>query len=128
MIINYEYIHLCTFIRVLQVTLVQCSYATQKGKDSRSSYRTRFGKLPYSNYFGYKSCSQMCQNSLTFHDVLSLIFSQYVTLEEIYNGCVKKMKISRRVMQADGSPKKEDKYVSISVKPGWKSGTKVTCK
>ena len=70
----------------------------------------------------------MCQNSLTFHDVLSLIFSQYVTLEEIYNGCVKKMKISRRVMQADGSPKKEDKYVSISVKPGWKSGTKVTCK
>lgn len=36
------------------------------------------------------------------------------------------MKISRRVLQADGSPKKEDKYVSISVKPGWKNGTKVT--
>ena len=29
-------------------------------------------------------------------------------------------------MQPDGTPKKEDKYVSISVKPGWKSGTKVT--
>lgn len=50
----------------------------------------------------------------------------YVTLEEIYNGCVKKMKISRRVLQPDGTPRKEDKYVSISVKPGWKSGTKVT--
>lgn len=71
----------------------------------------------------------------------------YVTLEEINSGCVKKMKISRRVLQTDGSPKKEDKYVSIgdcqprwrrwltffnyfqvsiSVKPGWKSGTKVT--
>lgn len=50
----------------------------------------------------------------------------YVTLEEINTGCVKKMKISRRVMQPDGSSKKEDKYVSISVKPGWKSGTKVT--
>ncbi|XP_030383687.1 dnaJ protein homolog 1 isoform X2 [Scaptodrosophila lebanonensis] len=50
----------------------------------------------------------------------------YVTLEEIYHGCVKKMKISRRVVQADGSSKKEDKYVSISIKPGWKSGTKVT--
>lgn len=49
-----------------------------------------------------------------------------MTLEEIYHGCVKKMKISRRVLQADGTPKKEDKYVSISVKPGWKSGTKVT--
>lgn len=50
----------------------------------------------------------------------------YVTLEEINSGCVKKMKISRRVLQPDGTPKKEDKYVSISVKPGWKSGTKVT--
>lgn len=36
------------------------------------------------------------------------------------------MKISRRVIQPDGSPKKEDKYVSIAVRPGWKSGTKVT--
>lgn len=36
------------------------------------------------------------------------------------------MKISRRIIQADGTPKKEDKYVSIAIKPGWKSGTKVT--
>lgn len=50
----------------------------------------------------------------------------YATLEEINKGCVKKMKISRRVLQADGSPKKEDKLVSIAIKPGWKSGTKVT--
>uniref|UniRef100_D3TPW8 Molecular chaperone n=1 Tax=Glossina morsitans morsitans TaxID=37546 RepID=D3TPW8_GLOMM len=50
----------------------------------------------------------------------------YVMLEEIYHGCVKKMKISRRVQLPDGTSKKEDKYVSISIKPGWKSGTKVT--
>ena len=51
----------------------------------------------------------------------------YVTLEEIYHGCVKKMKISRRIIQqTDGAPKKEDKLVSISIKPGWKAGTKVT--
>ncbi|EDW03746.1 dnaJ protein homolog 1 isoform X2 [Drosophila grimshawi] len=50
----------------------------------------------------------------------------YVTLEEIYHGCVKKMKISRRVVHADGSSKKEDKVLQISIKPGWKSGTKVT--
>lgn len=50
----------------------------------------------------------------------------YVTLEEINSGCIKKMKISRRVIQADGTPKKEDKYVHISIKRGWKSGTKVT--
>lgn len=71
----------------------------------------------------------------------------YVTLDEIYSGCTKKMKISRRVTGTDGESyryslfpiwvnihfvrfvgksKKEDKYVSINVKPGWKSGTKVT--
>lgn len=36
------------------------------------------------------------------------------------------MKISRRVQQPDGTSQKEDKCVSISIKPGWKSGTKVT--
>lgn len=46
----------------------------------------------------------------------------YVTLEEINKGCVKKMKISRRVIQPDGTPKKEDKLVNIAIKPGWKSG------
>jgi len=50
----------------------------------------------------------------------------YVTLEEIYNGCSKKMKISRNVLQPDGSSKKEDKYVNINVQPGWKAGTRVT--
>lgn len=50
----------------------------------------------------------------------------YVKLEEIYHGCVKKMKISRHVIQPDGSSKKEDKVLQISIKPGWKSGTKVT--
>lgn len=36
------------------------------------------------------------------------------------------MKISRRILQADGTPKKEDKLVNIAIKPGWKSGTRVT--
>lgn len=36
------------------------------------------------------------------------------------------MKISRRVIQPDGTPKKEDKLVNIAIKPGWKSGTRVT--
>lgn len=36
------------------------------------------------------------------------------------------MKISRTVMQPDGSSRKEEKVLNISVKPGWKSGTKIT--
>ncbi|XP_066587755.1 dnaJ protein homolog 1 [Prorops nasuta] len=50
----------------------------------------------------------------------------YISLEEILKGCTKKMKISRRVVQADGSTKKEDKFLTINVKPGWKAGTKIT--
>lgn len=47
-------------------------------------------------------------------------------MEDIYHGCVKKMKISRRITEANGSSRKEEKCVSINIKPGWKSGTKVT--
>lgn len=50
----------------------------------------------------------------------------YVTLEEINKGCTKKMKISRRVLQPDGSLKKEEKVLTINIKPGWKAGTKIT--
>jgi len=43
------------------------------------------------------------------------------TLEELYSGTTKKMKISRKM--ADGSW--EPKVIEIAVKAGWKSGTKI---
>jgi len=50
-----------------------------------------------------------------------------VALEDIATGCTKKMKITRRVLNSDGkSTRSEDKVLSIDVKPGWKSGTKIT--
>ena len=36
------------------------------------------------------------------------------------------MKITRRVVANDGTVRKEDKVLAINVKPGWKSGTKIT--
>lgn len=50
----------------------------------------------------------------------------YVTLEDIEKGCVKKMKISRNIVSADGNQRKEEKVLNITVKPGWKAGTKIT--
>lgn len=50
----------------------------------------------------------------------------FVTLEDIYKGVTKRMKISRRVVSNDGSVRKEEKVLTINVKPGWKSGTKIT--
>uniref|UniRef100_A0A182NK77 J domain-containing protein n=1 Tax=Anopheles dirus TaxID=7168 RepID=A0A182NK77_9DIPT len=50
----------------------------------------------------------------------------YVSLEDVNAGCHKKMKISKMVMGQDGSARKEEKILSINVKPGWKAGTKIT--
>lgn len=53
----------------------------------------------------------------------------YLTLEEIYHGCIKKMKISRRVMHDDGHTSSiRDKILTIVVKKGWQEGTKVIFK
>ncbi|XP_054995272.1 dnaJ homolog subfamily B member 4 isoform X2 [Sorex araneus] len=50
-----------------------------------------------------------------------------VSLEEIYNGCTKRMKISRRKLNPDGrSFRTEDKILTIEIKKGWKEGTKIT--
>ena len=49
-----------------------------------------------------------------------------VTLEEIFTGVEKKMKISRKVYSEDNTVRSEEKVLKIQVKPGWKSGTKIT--
>lgn len=49
-----------------------------------------------------------------------------VTLEEVNSGCVKKMKITRKRLNHDGSTSHQDKILTIEVKKGWKEGTKIT--
>ena len=49
-----------------------------------------------------------------------------LTLEELYHGCTKKMKITRNRLDDRGQPQPTPKVVEIAVRPGWKAGTKVT--
>ena len=49
-----------------------------------------------------------------------------LTLEELYRGCVKNLKITKQVINPDGTRSAQDKIVTITVKPGWKEGTKIT--
>lgn len=50
-----------------------------------------------------------------------------LSLEEVFHGCTKKMKISRRVMNEDGLTSSiRDKILTITVKKGWKQGTRIT--
>jgi len=79
------------------------------------------GKTPYrSQSFNVGSKpSQKQQDPPVEHDL-------YVSLDDICKGVTKRMKISRRVVAGDGTAKKEEKVLTINVKPGWKSGTKIT--
>ncbi|XP_061762389.1 dnaJ homolog subfamily B member 5 [Nerophis ophidion] len=50
-----------------------------------------------------------------------------VSLEEIFHGCTKRMKITRRRLNPDGRTlRAEDKILNIVIKKGWKEGTKIT--
>lgn len=48
------------------------------------------------------------------------------TLEELYNGTKKKMKITRNVPKPDGRLEVETEVLLVEVLPGWKRGTKMT--
>ncbi|XP_050364554.1 uncharacterized protein LOC126783178 isoform X1 [Argentina anserina] len=48
------------------------------------------------------------------------------SLEELYSGSTRKMKISRTVVDANGRQASETEILTIDVKPGWKKGTKIT--
>ncbi|XP_049746186.1 dnaJ homolog subfamily B member 13 isoform X2 [Elephas maximus indicus] len=51
----------------------------------------------------------------------------YLSLEDLFFGCTKKIKISRRVLNPDGySSTIKDKILTIDVKPGWRQGTRIT--
>uniref|UniRef100_UPI00398F89C3 dnaJ homolog subfamily B member 1-like isoform X1 n=2 Tax=Pristiophorus japonicus TaxID=55135 RepID=UPI00398F89C3 len=50
-----------------------------------------------------------------------------VSLEEVYNGCTKKMKIRRKRLNPDRhTSRQEDTILTIEIKKGWKEGTKIT--
>ncbi|KAJ7519013.1 hypothetical protein O6H91_20G019200 [Diphasiastrum complanatum] len=48
------------------------------------------------------------------------------TLEELYSGSTRKMKISRNIADASGKTIPVEEILTIDVKPGWKKGTKIT--
>ncbi|KAJ1729754.1 Molecular chaperone (DnaJ super) [Coemansia biformis] len=47
------------------------------------------------------------------------------TLEDLYSGVTKKLKVTRRVCGPDGAITPAEKTLSVEIRPGWKSGTKI---
>ncbi|CAA0820829.1 DNAJ heat shock family protein [Striga hermonthica] len=48
------------------------------------------------------------------------------SLEELYSGSTRKMKISRNVLDSQGKLQVLEEILTIDIKPGWKKGTKIT--
>lgn len=49
------------------------------------------------------------------------------TLEELYVGCAKRLKVTRKRLCEDGrTTRMDEKILEINVKPGWKPGTTIT--
>ena len=51
-----------------------------------------------------------------------------VTLENVYQGVTKKLKIGRNILSPSGESQHVEETVEINIKPGWKEGTKITFK
>uniref|UniRef100_A0AAY4BT39 Chaperone DnaJ C-terminal domain-containing protein n=1 Tax=Denticeps clupeoides TaxID=299321 RepID=A0AAY4BT39_9TELE len=50
----------------------------------------------------------------------------FLDLEDLFHGCAKKIKISRKVMNEDGHTSSiRDTILTVNVKPGWTEGTKI---
>ncbi|KAM4727011.1 dnaJ homolog subfamily B member 13 [Anableps anableps] len=50
----------------------------------------------------------------------------HLSLDDLFHGCVKKIKISRRVMNENGLTSSiKDKILTVEVKPGWNDGTRI---
>merc|ERR1712018_483652 len=71
------------------------------------------------NMYGNMGKQEMVKEKTIEKEVL-------VSLEDIATGCQKKLKINKNIYREDGSVSKESKVITLDVKAGWKSGTKVT--
>ncbi|XP_061342402.1 uncharacterized protein LOC133288618 [Gastrolobium bilobum] len=65
--------------------------------------------------------------SILKDEKLGVVESKLVcTLEELYKGCRRKLKISRAVPDEFGKLKSVDEILKVDIEPGWKKGTKIT--
>lgn len=96
------------------------------GDDFGDSSRVSSSSFPTSNLFGQRFPSAQPSMPKKVRQDPPIERDLLISLEEIAIGCKKKMKITRRVTSENGQMYKEDKILAIDVKPGWKSGTKIT--
>uniref|UniRef100_A0A8C4ZD33 DnaJ heat shock protein family (Hsp40) member B1b n=1 Tax=Gadus morhua TaxID=8049 RepID=A0A8C4ZD33_GADMO len=85
------------------------------------------GRNPFDQLFGNRLPRSFSGTSLTKRQDPPVVHDLQVTLEEVFSGCVKKMKISHQRLNPDRrSWRTQDKILEVEIKKGWKEGTKIT--
>jgi DnaJ-class molecular chaperone len=103
-------------------------------KDPYDIFSGFFGTAnPFSNYFGDASEKK----NPVFDDGRNkavrreepFAVNLYCSLEELYSGCTKRQRITRKRLSADGKKTVSDEVVkTVQIAAGWKEGTKITFK
>ncbi|KAJ4874127.1 DNAJ heat shock family protein [Raphanus sativus] len=88
------------------------------------------GNVPPPNATGGGGASYFSTgfNPRSADDIFAEFFENKLpcSLEDLYKGTTKKMKISREILDVSGRATQTEEILTIGVKPGWKKGTKIT--
>ncbi|XVF12007.1 hypothetical protein REPUB_Repub08aG0077500 [Reevesia pubescens] len=93
------------------------------GGSGRGNRRFREGYFRYNNDYGSSSSSG---NNVEMRKAAAMENMLHCSLEELYEGCEKKLKISKDVFETSGKFKILEEILTIEIKPCWKRGTKIT--
>ena len=80
----------------------------------------------FSDYQSYGSATPFNPNLRVTKKVPTVTNTVFCSLEEMYSGCIKRLTIQRKRFTADGVLQEESKTLVVDVKPGYKTGTKIT--
>jgi len=93
---------------------------------------------PYSAFFDYHTTDSLNEQQLADkqgkkgtaknekNNAETQEIKLFVSLEEVYRGCQKKIKINRKRISPDGSLLLDSRYLTVDLMAGWKNGTRIT--
>lgn len=94
------------------------------GHSYGSRGRPPYGDGPYTTDNMFKNFNESNSGGLRKAPPIENKLSS--SLEELYNGAARKMRISRIILGAGGRTSTVEEVLTIDIKPGWKKGTKIT--